>query len=537
MNNCSLARLPRLHFPFSPLLLLPLPSHSHPEPNALLPKLNLRIFFTSARSPSSPPVVASPPLSLPHLRSSPHLPSSSPHPPASPPVVASPPLIASPPLSLPYLRSSPHLPSSSPYPSASPPVVASPPLVSASPQLRPHLLSSPHLPSPDLPSGLTSGRCLTFPLVASPPVIASPPRRRLTLRPNLRLSPHLPSSSPHPPTSPLVVASPPLSLPHLQSSPHLPSSSPHPPTSPPLVASPSLVSVGRKFLTSGQTLCYFFLVEFAKPTLPDLASHARSVPAFISDLLVEFFFGGFLHLRSVPALTCNLVVDSVGESSRFGVFFTCDLKICIYKCCGDSPTIESSSGSSPGEDDTIAGIIMSACNLSSEPFEAGASGCARYANNDEANTSHSPSPPVMRPTGASGSGHSSGSKRARSPERSNKQPQTASTSGGRKKKVDARASAMADMVEQGKEKLVWVRQLCQLELNKSANMPSQNQCMQRVYGMTGLSDDHILAVCDAFKEDKNRNAFMSLNNKLVEKWVERQLTQQNVIYRQLFPGL
>ncbi|XP_020101981.1 uncharacterized protein LOC109719619 [Ananas comosus] len=200
------------------------------------------------------------------------------------------------------------------------------------------------------------------------------------------------------------------------------------------------------------------------------------------------------------------------------------------------PIIESSSGSSPGEDDTIAGIGMSACNLSSDPFEAGGSGCARYANFDEANTSRSPSPPVMPTTGASGSAHSSGSKRARSPERSNKQAQTASTSGGRKKKVDARTSAFLDIAEQGKEKLGWVRQLCQLELSKSTDMPSQNQCMQRVYGMTGLSDDDILVLCDAFKEDKNRNAFMSLNDKHARKWVEREIAQQNLYYRPSFPG-
>ncbi|XP_020111097.1 uncharacterized protein LOC109726079 [Ananas comosus] len=169
------------------------------------------------------------------------------------------------------------------------------------------------------------------------------------------------------------------------------------------------------------------------------------------------------------------------------------------------PIIESSSGSSPGEDDTIAGIGMSACNLSSDPFEAGGSG--------------------------------SGSKRARSPERSNKQAQTVSTSGGRKKKVDARTSAFLDIAEQGKEKLGWVRQLCQLELSKSTDMPSQNQCMQRVYGMTGLSNDDILVLCDAFKKEKNRNAFMSLNDKHARKWVEREIAQQNLIYRPSFPRI
>nr|CAD1835642.1 unnamed protein product [Ananas comosus var. bracteatus] len=154
-----------------------------------------------------------------------------------------------------------------------------------------------------------------------------------------------------------------------------------------------------------------------------------------------------LLLRAKPLLVPRA---EIRISRRRGL--DCVVKICIYKCCGASPIIESSSGSSPGEDDTIACIGMSACNLSSDPFEAGESGCARYANFDEANTSRSPSPPVMPTTGASGSGHSSGSKRARSPEPSNKQAQTASTSGGRKKKVDARTSAYFDITEQGKEK-------------------------------------------------------------------------------------
>nr|CAD1818335.1 unnamed protein product [Ananas comosus var. bracteatus] len=75
------------------------------------------------------------------------------------------------------------------------------------------------------------------------------------------------------------------------------------------------------------------------------------------------------------------------------------------------PTIESSSGSSSGEDDTNDGIRMSACNISACPFKAGTSGCARNANDDGADTSRSPSPPVMHTAGASGSGHCSGSKR------------------------------------------------------------------------------------------------------------------------------
>nr|CAD1826083.1 unnamed protein product [Ananas comosus var. bracteatus] len=155
---------------------------------------------------------------------------------------------------------------------------------------------------------------------------------------------------------------------------------------------------------------------------------------------------------------------------------------------------------------------MAACNLSSEPFEAGASGCARYSNCDEANTSCSPSPPVMPTTGASGSGHSSGSKRARSPETSNKQAQTASTSRGGKKKVDARTSAFLDIAEQ--------------EPMHATSVWDD-----------GLSDDDILVLCDAFKEEKNRNAFMSLNDKHARKWIEREIAKTlmaNPLYKRIF---
>nr|CAD1821782.1 unnamed protein product [Ananas comosus var. bracteatus] len=130
--------------------------------------------------------------------------------------------------------------------------------------------------------------------------------------------------------------------------------------------------------------------------------------------------------------------------------------------------IKSSSGSSPGEDDTVAAIRMSVCNISPCQFEQGSSGCAKNANDGGINTSCSPSPPVMRTTGvntASGSGHSSGGKRARSPEPSNKQQQHAYTSGGRKKKSDPRASAMVEMVELGKQKLELMRQLGHTEMS------------------------------------------------------------------------
>nr|CAD1824735.1 unnamed protein product [Ananas comosus var. bracteatus] len=182
-------------------------------------------------------------------------------------------------------------------------------------------------------------------------------------------------------------------------------------------------------------------------------------------------------------------------------------------------TIESSSGS--------------ACNISPCPFKLGSSGYARNANDDGTNTSRSPSPPVMRTTGvntASGSGHSSGGNRARSPEPSKKQPQHASTSGGRKKKNDPRPSAMAEMVELGKHKLELVRQLCHTEMSSRLNIPSIEACMQRVYGMTRLSNEQILAAGDAFKEDKNRQLFMTLKDDLAFMWAERQLEHQNVLY-------
>nr|CAD1825811.1 unnamed protein product [Ananas comosus var. bracteatus] len=50
----------------------------------------------------------------------------------------------------------------------------------------------------------------------------------------------------------------------------------------------------------------------------------------------------------------------------------------------------------------------------------------------------------------------------------------------------------------------------------------------------GLSDDDILVLCDAFKEEKNRNAFMSLNDKHARKWIEREIAQQNLYYSRIF---
>nr|CAD1818316.1 unnamed protein product [Ananas comosus var. bracteatus] len=53
----------------------------------------------------------------------------------------------------------------------------------------------------------------------------------------------------------------------------------------------------------------------------------------------------------------------------------------------------------------------------------------------------------------------------------------------------------------------------------------------------GLSDDDILVLCDAFKEEKNRNAFMSLNDSHARKWIEREIAQHNLYYsRSSFPG-
>nr|CAD1828029.1 unnamed protein product [Ananas comosus var. bracteatus] len=369
---------------------------------------------------------------------------------------------------------------------------------------------------------------------ASPSLVACPPLSLPHLRSSLhhlRSSPHLPFGLTFAPASPSLVACPPLSLPHLRSSPHHLRSSPHlpsdltsPPASPLVVASPPLrphLPSSPPYIPSGLTSCH----RLTSSRLTSLRPHLRPSPHLPSSALVEN--PAYARCRDKPFPAYNdmeFLTQNTTVTGRYA--FTSAVEL--------PPIIESSSGSSPGEDDTIAGIGMSACNLSSDPFEAGGSGCARYANFDEANTSRSPSPPVMPTTGESGSAHSSGSKRARSPERSNKQAQTASTSGGRKKKVDARTSAFLDIAEQGKEKLGWVRQLCQLEMSKSTDMPSQNQCMQRVYGMTGLSDDDILVLCDAFKEEKNCNAFMSLNGKHARKWVEREIAQQNLIYRPSF---
>nr|CAD1839846.1 unnamed protein product [Ananas comosus var. bracteatus] len=424
--------------------------------------------------------------------------------------------------------------------------------------LLPKPLHSGRIPSPTArspfpkplhirPKPFTAGR--------TPPPPASPPAEPLHLRLHLRPKPFTFALSPSPPAKPFHLRL------HLRLKP-FPSAearyrrpNPSPPASPP----PKALHLRPYPFTAGRT------PSPPASLLPE-ALHCRPNP----------FTYGFTSARSpshppeaLPPPRVRHTYTSGSTFSRFicPVYMDDLLENPAYARCRDKPfpayddmefltqnttatgryaftsavelppIIESSSGSSPGEDDTIAGIGMSACNLSSDPFKAGGSGCARYANFDEANTSRSLSPPVMPTTGASGSGHSSGSKRARSPERSNKQAQTTSTSWGRKKKVDTRTSAYLDIAEQGKEKLGWVRQLCKLELSKSTDMPSQNKCMKRVYGMTGLSDDDILVLCDAFKEEKNRNAFMSLNDKHARKWVEREIAQQNLYYRPSFPGV
>nr|CAD1827615.1 unnamed protein product [Ananas comosus var. bracteatus] len=368
----------------------------------------------------------------------------------SSPLIASAPVVASPPLAV-----------------ASPPVIASPPL--ASPALRPHLRPhhwicllptslhsgrtsshSARSPSPKplhrriclLLTPLHSGRTFTagpkpFPETPSPPNLPppdAPPLRPkhftsgpkpfpeapspLALSPpdtlSLRSNPFTSGSKPlHLPPKPLTAgqtppppASPPPEALHVRLKPSTP-------VSPTPEASSCPEGRNRNFLVAagwtiicpapcvGRTLCLGL-------DWPRLAEVLRACL-----LLHHCWLRPLREMRPFKKLSKSkqkqgvLADESPIEASSGRYAFTSAVEL--------PPIIESSSRSSPGEDNTIAGIRMSACNLLSEPFEAEASGCARYANNAEANTSRSPSPPVMRTTGASGSGHRSGNKRARSP--------------------------------------------------------------------------------------------------------------------------
>nr|CAD1844366.1 unnamed protein product [Ananas comosus var. bracteatus] len=177
-----------------------------------------------------------------------------------------------------------------------------------------------------------------------------------------------------------------------------------------------------------------------------------------------------------------------------------------------APTIDSSSSSSPGKDERIIGEKMSAFNLEPTPFEARSSGSAFNANLRSGNNSRSPRPTDNRTTArasASGSGHSSGQKRARSPQPTNPLRKHASSSGGRRKKNDSTSDAVAEMVELGKQKLDLVRQIYHTEVGNRSNIPTIETCMARVYNLLGMTNERILTASDALREEKNLDSIYS----------------------------
>nr|CAD1843912.1 unnamed protein product [Ananas comosus var. bracteatus] len=327
-----------------------------------------------------------------------------------------------------FTPSSPSLTSKS----SSPPPEAPP----ASLPLRPHLRSWPELPS----RCLSSGRRLTSPVVASPPVITSPPIASPALRPHFcphrricllptplhsgRTSSHSARSpspkplhrricllltpfhsgrtftagpkpfpeTPSPPDLPPPDA-PPLRPKHFTFGPKPFPEAPSPPALPP----PDAPSLRSKPFTSGPKPLHIprSLSPPAKPLhlrlhlrpRPYTSARSPPPPASPTPEAPSCPEGQNRNFLIAAGWTIICPAPCVGRTLCLGLDWP--RKICIYKCCGASPIIESSSGSSPGEDDTIAGIRMSACNISSEPFEAVASRCARYANNAEANTSRS----------------------------------------------------------------------------------------------------------------------------------------------------
>lgn len=61
--------------------------------------------------------------------------------------------------------------------------------------------------------------------------------------------------------------------------------------------------------------------------------------------------------------------------------------------------------------------------------------------------------------------------------------------------------------------------------------------MYRVYNLSRITNEIILAAGDAFKDDKNRQVFMTINDELAFMWVDQQVAQKNLLYKQFFLGL
>nr|CAD1839576.1 unnamed protein product [Ananas comosus var. bracteatus] len=146
-------------------------------------------------------------------------------------------------------------------------------------------------------------------------------------------------------------------------------------------------------------------------------------------------------------------------------------------------TIDSSSSSSPGEEDTIMGVREISLNYLSPRFEPGSSSSPIPKNVPGNNTSRSSSPPLVPPNvggSASGSGYSSAGKRPRSPQASIPPKKQSAFAAGRKKKSDIAGEAIVELVEIGKQKLDFVKHMYQQDTSNQSSIPSIEVCMERV---------------------------------------------------------
>nr|CAD1839494.1 unnamed protein product [Ananas comosus var. bracteatus] len=200
-------------------------------------------------------------------------------------------------------------------------------------------------------------------------------------------------------------------------------------------------------------------------------------------------------------------------------------------------TIDSSSSSSPGEEDTIMGVREISLNYLSPRFEPGSSSSPIPENVPGNNTSRSSSPPLVPPNvggSASGSGYSSAGKRPRSPQSSIPPKKQSASAAGRKKKSDIAGEAIVELVEIGKQKLDFVKHMYQQDTSNQSSIPSIEVCMERVYNLPGITDEQALAAGEALMNDKHRRLFMTMKDRLAIRWIERQVSLQDVLYKRNF---
>nr|CAD1834973.1 unnamed protein product [Ananas comosus var. bracteatus] len=157
-----------------------------------------------------------------------------------------------------------------------------------------------------------------------------------------------------------------------------------------------------------------------------------------------------------------------------------------------APIIDSSSSPSPGEDDTVEGVLVDLDIAPRVKDLALQSPHSLQRNNY-----------LLPPAG--------------------------------KKKSDIAGEAIAELVEIGKQKLNLVRQMYQQDVTNQTNILSIEDCMNRVYNLPGITDEQALAAEEALLNDKQRRLFMTMNDHLAARWIERQVDLQNVLYKQNFP--